>query len=373
MATFLLHRKQPLNRKQRLLEYIKIQEKSKELEIEKEIEAVFEKLVSDPDGESKASKIGPKEVKTTTKREHQETNPNNSDSPPAKKPKLVELPTQQLKEYSEKFNSVVEQAEILHKQLQDVAEQGIIVCEDADVAYEDVKTVVEREHSPVPEMKMKQSDKKPIKKILHITGDSTLEYYEEETTDDFDLANEEKENSPIKEKKKKRRSSKKSTKEHVHITGDSPSLEDYEEEESSSGKSSPVSDISNQSQGSLDCYPRESAVNPEYMVIGPNETHISKYDFKNIDWNLSAPIVTRKLLLHIFGREILSTHSLTGKPSPAFLNVNKPLKKPLDANKVADIIYIVTNKMNVKPKEVRLAITSKCADEQKMRKTRLSK
>ncbi|KAI5642049.1 BEN domain-containing protein [Phthorimaea operculella] len=69
-----------------------------------------------------------------------------------------------------------------------------------------------------------------------------------------------------------------------------------------------------------------------------------------------------------FFLEVLATHSLTGKPSPAF--PDKPAKKKLDAARVNDIIQTVCDNCNVEENLVRFSITTKCADESKMRRTR---
>ncbi|KAJ2945729.1 hypothetical protein O0L34_g569 [Tuta absoluta] len=76
----------------------------------------------------------------------------------------------------------------------------------------------------------------------------------------------------------------------------------------------------------------------------------------------------RKLLTAVFSRRILATHSLTGKPSPAF--PNKPAKKKLDSALVNDIIQTVCDNCNVEENLVRISITTKCADESKMLRSR---
>ncbi|CAK1587095.1 unnamed protein product [Parnassius mnemosyne] len=61
---------------------------------------------------------------------------------------------------------------------------------------------------------------------------------------------------------------------------------------------------------------------------------------------------------------VLATHSLTGKPSPAF--PNKPAKKQLDPALVSDIVQTVVDHCRVPESVVRTSITTKCADESKM-------
>lgn len=104
--------------------------------------------------------------------------------------------------------------------------------------------------------------------------------------------------------------------------------------------------------------------------IGPNKTQVPLHILDSIEWR-SSSVATRKLLTAVFNREVLATHTLTGKPSPAFHGRGKPLKNKLDQNKVNDIIYAVSKYCNVPEREVRCAITTKCADENKMLKQRI--
>jgi len=92
------------------------------------------------------------------------------------------------------------------------------------------------------------------------------------------------------------------------------------------------------------------------VSIGPNNTCVPASVFENINWSVSS-LATRKLLVSIFDRETLATHSMTGKPSPAFKDQDKPLKRMLDPQKIQDIIFAVTHKCNASEKEVRNAIT----------------
>ncbi|KAM7353159.1 insensitive isoform 2-T2 [Cochliomyia hominivorax] len=108
------------------------------------------------------------------------------------------------------------------------------------------------------------------------------------------------------------------------------------------------------------------------VSIGPNNTRIPAKIYENMNWS-SASIATRKLLMAIFDRKVLATHSMTGKPSPAFKDHGKPIKQMLDPHIIADIIFAVTRKCNVSDKEVRNAITTKCADENKMMKLQMNK
>ncbi|XP_060533794.1 protein insensitive-like [Cylas formicarius] len=102
------------------------------------------------------------------------------------------------------------------------------------------------------------------------------------------------------------------------------------------------------------------------VILGKNGTKVSKSLFATINWSKYTS-ATRRLLSAFFSRKVMATHSLTGKPSPAFLDT-KEAKLQLDPLIVGDIIEIVCRKCNVNKSEVRGAITSKCADENKLYK-----
>lgn len=121
-----------------------------------------------------------------------------------------------------------------------------------------------------------------------------------------------------------------------------------------------------------DCQNEVQGKDNVMVSIGPNNTCVPARLFENINWSVSS-LATRKLLVAIFDRETLATHSMTGKPSPAFKDQHKPLKQMLDPLKIQDIIFAVTRKSNASEKEVRNAITTKCADENKMMKIQKGK
>ncbi|CAB3234188.1 unnamed protein product [Arctia plantaginis] len=112
------------------------------------------------------------------------------------------------------------------------------------------------------------------------------------------------------------------------------------------------------------------AVEQDWVPIGGGQTMIHKDQYKKINWK-SYTTATRTLLLALFPRKVLATHSLTGKPSPAFRN--KPAKMSLDQNKISAVILEVVNRFKVRENLVRNIITTKCADECKMWKTRCKK
>ncbi|KAL5293134.1 hypothetical protein ACFFRR_011731 [Megaselia abdita] len=121
-----------------------------------------------------------------------------------------------------------------------------------------------------------------------------------------------------------------------------------------------------------DRYPMTDPFDSSLVVIGPSGTSIGRHFYNTIQWS-SSSAATRQLLVNIFPGEVLATHTLTGKPSPAFLGRERPSKDQLDPAKTTDIVYIVTNKCGVSAREVRATITTKCADSaKKYRKKRMT-
>ncbi len=108
------------------------------------------------------------------------------------------------------------------------------------------------------------------------------------------------------------------------------------------------------------------------VAIGSFKTLVPVHVLRSIDWK-NYKSATRKLLVTLFPRQILASRSLTGRPSPAFHDRNKPVKEKLDQNIINDIIQIITRKCNVHESQVRTAITTKCADENKMMRNREGK
>ncbi|KAJ8715150.1 hypothetical protein PYW08_005131 [Mythimna loreyi] len=96
------------------------------------------------------------------------------------------------------------------------------------------------------------------------------------------------------------------------------------------------------------------------IPIGYGNTKVPEKVLRDIDWR-SYTQATRKLLKAVFPQSVLATHSLTGKPSPAF--VGKPAKEILDPTHVEDIVYTVTRNCGVTKKMVRSCITLKCTEE----------
>lgn len=119
-------------------------------------------------------------------------------------------------------------------------------------------------------------------------------------------------------------------------------------------------------------YPMSVDELPNMLIIGPNGTTIKQKDYKELQWK-AAPGATRWLCDLIFGDDVLATHSLTGNQSPAFRGRERPLKKPLDPLKTADITHLICSKFNVSQQLVRSTITTKCADAAKKLKRLSSK
>lgn len=75
--------------------------------------------------------------------------------------------------------------------------------------------------------------------------------------------------------------------------------------------------ISRHSQ-SLEVLNDDDGNGEDEIVIGINNTTVARNILANINWN-SHTAATRRLLRAKFSREVLATHSLTGKPSPGEL------------------------------------------------------
>ncbi|CAG4956875.1 unnamed protein product [Parnassius apollo] len=108
----------------------------------------------------------------------------------------------------------------------------------------------------------------------------------------------------------------------------------------------------------------------DWVPIGDGHAFVPSRLLKNMDWSTHT-YATRKLLRAVFPRSVLATHSLTGKPSPAF--PNKPAKKRLDPALVNDIVQTVVDNCCVPESVVRASITTKCADESKIFRSCLRK
>jgi BEN domain len=92
------------------------------------------------------------------------------------------------------------------------------------------------------------------------------------------------------------------------------------------------------------------------LSLGSNHTQIPAEILNSIDWS-NYKAATRKLLVSLFDRNILANHSLTGKPSPAFVGRGKPMKNRLDPEKISDIIEAVMKYTGVQENLIRTAIT----------------
>ncbi|KAF9799576.1 hypothetical protein SFRURICE_018763 [Spodoptera frugiperda] len=114
----------------------------------------------------------------------------------------------------------------------------------------------------------------------------------------------------------------------------------------------------------------DSTPEEEWVGIGTGETTIHRDEFQKVKWDSHA-VATRSLLVAVFGKETLATHSLTGKKSPAYQN--RPAKQCLDPTKVNDIIAEVTSYFPVTEKTIKSIITIKCADECKMERVRVQR
>ncbi|XP_047992842.1 protein insensitive-like [Leguminivora glycinivorella] len=114
--------------------------------------------------------------------------------------------------------------------------------------------------------------------------------------------------------------------------------------------------------------PSYNGIDYDMVPIGAGNAVVPRRLLNDIDW-ISYSAATRQLLQAIFPRRVLATHSLTGKQSPAFMNI--PPKKRLDPKIVNDIVDTVAERCGVSKRLVRGSITIKCTDEAKLYRNRL--
>ena len=136
----------------------------------------------------------------------------------------------------------------------------------------------------------------------------------------------------------------------------------------SSSSSTPLAKNGRQSNSNQSLTEEWADVDGDFM-IGSNKTTVPVHVLRSIDWG-NYKSATRKMLITLFSRETLATRSLTGRPSPAFHDRNKPVKGKLDQDIINDIIQLVTKRCGAQESQVRTAITTKCADENKMLRNR---
>ena len=136
----------------------------------------------------------------------------------------------------------------------------------------------------------------------------------------------------------------------------------------SSSSSTPLAKNGRPSGSNLSLSDEWADVDGDFMIVS-NKTTVPVHVLRSIDWG-NYKSATRKMLITLFTRETLATRSLTGRPSPAFHDRNKPVKGKLDQDIINDIIQLVTKKCGAQESQVRTAITTKCADENKMLRNR---
>ncbi|KAH8241469.1 hypothetical protein KR026_004391 [Drosophila bipectinata] len=146
---------------------------------------------------------------------------------------------------------------------------------------------------------------------------------------------------------------------------------------STSSAESQLQDNTNVSDASSDNerqYPHrvQRADGSAFYVLGPNGTQITATQYGEVFWT-NAPVATRCLLSAVFSSDELATHTLTGKPSPAFYGRERPPKLQLDQGKVEDIVLSVKSRTGGKERIIRATITTKCADTAKKYKRRAKK
>lgn len=118
--------------------------------------------------------------------------------------------------------------------------------------------------------------------------------------------------------------------------------------------------------------PRLDEPNNDQVVIGLNGTAVPRSLIDSLRLDDSSAVI-RSLLRAKFSRKELATHTLSGRPSPAFLRRGEPGKPILDTAIVNDIVRYVIRVCKVSVKDARKAVTSHCADEAKMARQRSTK
>ncbi|XP_041957377.1 early boundary activity protein 2-like isoform X2 [Alosa sapidissima] len=109
-----------------------------------------------------------------------------------------------------------------------------------------------------------------------------------------------------------------------------------------------------------------SPPSPVQIHIGPT-VKITATQYGHIKWS-DPRKATKDLLMAVFGRQVLATHSYTGELSNAFLG--RQPKPQLNSAKTSDILNYITNKFGVDPALVKQAISQECADEAKLARRR---
>ncbi|KAH8266708.1 hypothetical protein KR018_001506, partial [Drosophila ironensis] len=97
-----------------------------------------------------------------------------------------------------------------------------------------------------------------------------------------------------------------------------------------------------------------------YLVaIGPNNTLLSDLNFNKLDWSCYK-VSTALLCEMIFGKKVLETHTLRGRPGPYEVSKNLEGKPRLAPEKLDDIVSLITDKFPVDRKKVELEVIRAC-------------
>lgn len=96
------------------------------------------------------------------------------------------------------------------------------------------------------------------------------------------------------------------------------------------------------------------------ISIGSNQTKVHKAILSKIDWQCYS-LATRKLLDAVFDKRTLATSSICGR-SP------RSKGRPLDPQKISDIIEIIKRKCKVHEVQIRKIIMIKCCDTARSKK-----
>ncbi|XP_017770849.1 PREDICTED: protein insensitive-like [Nicrophorus vespilloides] len=113
----------------------------------------------------------------------------------------------------------------------------------------------------------------------------------------------------------------------------------------------------------------------ELIRFGPNKTALKAGVLDSLNWS-SIDTATRGMLMILFKRETLASHSLSGKMSNAFVNdklIDMKARPQLDPFKIEDMVYLMCKTFDVHKSRVHKVITRKCGTEHHLRKAKMEK
>lgn len=105
--------------------------------------------------------------------------------------------------------------------------------------------------------------------------------------------------------------------------------------------------------------PTRNKKSNQIIQIGPNCTELSEKMYGKVNFS-SYQTATRDLCYTIFGREVLATHTLSGRRGPGTVTQNKQAKEQLKPVSVEDIVQHVQSLFAVEQGQVLQVIRQVC-------------